>query len=391
MVTVSLGACGPKPGGDTEGASTSEATTTDGPTTGAPTTGEPELDCEAVPAVFDAPLWHAPAAASVGAIASGPGGDALVLLSRELLRFGADGPVWSRSFVDEQVVFALATWPDGQVVLGGAEGESGVLMRVGADGEPAGSQVIELAGSEAEPIVAVAAAPAGEVFAVAEVFGALGSHFRLDRFDAELGHVWSADVGDSGFAPALAVDAAGNSYVALADIVASDGMHNTWALQVLAFAPDGGLRWQSEAVQFVADHGVVNVDLGLGDQVYALAGNRAGFVLQALSPEGAPAWQIGRDDGEAGEHTLMAAVASPCGGVFVGGRSEGDGPGIAASLFHVAADGTLGPVSTLGAEPPGEGAFEATMSLAISPLGRVLAAGTQELGAGETAWWVRAH
>lgn len=390
MVTLGLGACGPSPGGDTDDESTTAATT-DGPTTGAPTTGEPELDCEAVPAVFDAPLWHAPAAASVGAIASGPGGDALVLQSGELLRFGADGPVWSRSFVAEQVVFVLSTWPDGQVVLGGGEGESGVLMRVGADGESAGTQVIELAEGEAEPIVAVAAAPGGEVFAVAKVFSALGNRLRLDRFDAALGHVWSADISGSGFTPSLAVDAAGNSYVALADIVAAEGIHNTWALQVRAFAPDGEPRWQSEAIQFVADSGIVNVDLGLGDQVYALAGNRAGFVLQALSPDGAPAWQIGRDDGEAGEHTLMAAVASPCGGVFVGGRSEGEGPGIAASLFHIAADGTFGPVSTLGPEPPGEGVFEATMSLAVSPFGRVFAAGTQELGAGETAWWVRAH
>ncbi|MFY0534525.1 hypothetical protein [Nannocystis pusilla] len=48
-------------------------------------------------------------------------------------------------------------------------------------------------------------------------------------------------------------------------------------------------------------------------------------------------------------------------------------------------------MSRLGVEPPGEGMFDATMSLAVSPLGRVLAAGTQELGAGETAWWVRAH
>jgi hypothetical protein len=210
------------------------------------------------------------------------------------------------------------------------------------------------------------------------------SRLRIDRHDDELGWAWSVDAGAYAFAPALDVDAAGDVHVATADIVGTSngGFGYTWALRVRSFDA-AGERWAAEPVEVETDNNVLALAVGAGDQVYVLGQRPSGFVVQALTLDGAPVWTWTRDAGDppsedwlAG-HRLGALAASPCGGVYLGGYSDVDIDGVAGagSLFHVAADGTPGTIVHL-LERPHDGTFEHGDVAALDvTLGRIVAVG----------------
>lgn len=388
-----LAACGPESAASTDGDTTTGSTgpTTTSPTTTAPTTGAgpPVVDCAEVPTELAAPQWTADLTDFPLGVAASLEGDAALLYYDSLERRGAAGVVWSQPPLADEHVQALAALPDGQIVLGGwvNEGDDApaFLARLGADGERLATQPFDPDPARSEVVQALAVTSAGDVFTASMAFVAeqpdQPPRLRLDRFDAALAHVWGVDAGEYGFAPALAVDDDGDAYLATVDIAAvgDQGFEYTWSLVVRAFDPDGAPGWTSDAVEVVTDNNLVDVDVSVGDRVYALAGNKFGFVLRALSSAGEVAWTVGKDADEVGDHWLHAVVASPCGGAFVGGRSdvELDGVSERASLFHVAADGTFGPITYMLDEPfDGAYTFGEVTDLAISPLGRLVAVGT---------------
>jgi len=391
---VAVTACGPGSADETA----TESGSTSGPTsgsTGAPTTGEeppPALDCEVVPTVLDAPQSVSEPAEFSSDVVAGLDGDAVLLTYDALIKYSAGAPVWSHAYEAGERAQALASLPDGRVVAGGyATGDETavLLMLVGADGQRLATRTHDLAPGLVEQALAIAVTPGGDVFAAVLASTPdepkTPSVLRLDRYDAELGHVWSVGVDGVGFQPGLAVDGDGNTYLGTISIASTEEFEYTWSLGVMAFDPAGEPRWTADALEFRTWKELAAVDISVGDQVYVLANNASGFALRALSTAGAPAWEIVRGVADGGEHVLRAAAASPCGGVFVGGRSDVEIDLISerASLFHIAADGTLGAITTVLDTPhEGEYEYDVTTTLAVSPLGRVIAAGRLRPAAG---------
>ncbi|MBL9105980.1 MAG: hypothetical protein JNL82_33975 [Myxococcales bacterium] len=397
-------ACGPEaadesatePGPTSSGA---DSTGTDAPTTGEPTTGEPPpaVDCAEVPVVLDAPVWTGEPANGGGRVAAAADGDVLLLRTgvAALEKFGVDGVAWSHTFADDESPVALAALADGRVVVGGMAfdddaGRESRLWLFGADGQLLAVETVDHEPGRDEHVVAMGASPAGHVAAAVlsvAVEGDPDARLRVDRYDDALALVWSADGGAYEFDPALDVDADGRVYLATARIAGTSngGFDYTWELRVRSFDADGE-RWAADPVEVETDNNVLALAVSVGDQVYVLGQRPAAFFVGALTTAGAPVWAWTRDQAEAPSqtwlagHRLGALAASPCGGVYLGGYSDVDIDGVAgaASLFHVAPDGTPGPVTNV-LETPHDGQFaHSDVSALDVALGRIVAVGSLE-------------
>lgn len=399
LLLVVATACGP----DVASESTEAEPTTAGSTEAeVPTTGEPApvVDCEAVPTVLDAPAWRGEPELGGSRVAAAGDGDVLFLRGSDVLdKFGADGVAWTHSFAEDEAPAVMASLPDGRVVVGGTVHADGGwetrLFLFGADGQPLASEIVDQESGRDESLVAMGVSSLGEIAAVirTSTAGEPGdpqepgdARLRVDRYDDALGLVWSVDGGAYRFEPAVDVDADGDVYVATQDLVATskDGFAYTWALAVRSFDA-GGERWAAAPVEIETDNNVPGLVVSVGDQVYVLQQRPAAFVFMALSTAGEPVWTWTRDDQDppseawlAG-HTLQSVAASPCGGVYVGGHSDVDVEFVAgaASLFHVAADGTPGPITNV-LEMPHDGTFEHfdAEAIDVTPLGRIVAVGS---------------
>lgn len=418
VICAVLVACGPGTATSTD-AETDAETTTTGTTgttgtteptgTGEPTTGEtPMSDCEQVPLVLDAPRWSAEFAGFLDGLAVAPDGDGVLLVDDVIVRVGPEGVVWTQVLPKGEYANTIVAGPGGQVIAGGwfhedgAATDPGLLLWFGPAGERLNSGLVDLDVDRNESIFNLATNAAGDVFvtSIASPPDQPGEGIvRVHRFDAAFAHVTTADGGPFRFVPALAADDEGNSYLATVDLMSEGDAPNieyTWTLRVRSFGPDGKLRWTSDEFSIVTLNELVDLELSVGDQVYALMSNRGGHGLHAFSRAGEHLWAHSRSWGEVGDHKLHAVVASPCGGAYVGGSSDVEIDFISerASLFHVAPDGTFGTITYL-LDTPHDGAytFGETTDLAISPLGAIVAAGTlrPEAAAEDELGWVHGY
>jgi hypothetical protein len=380
---------------DTGDPGTGAPTETDAaPTTGATDGGEPLPPfCDDLLAGPTTPQWLVESGTDLQQnghrnLAAGPGGDAIVRVYAGVERVSTAGTVWTHEIEAPEQAFHIAAFPDGKVVAGGVRSEDigeweALLALVGADGERLNTR----AEGPLETVGDLAVTPAGDVFAIV----GLSADNRLIRHDPTLARGWAVELSPDAFE--LAVDGVGNSYV-VSPVNIEDGVNGTgWVIRVDSFDPGGAPRWIVDDlfVPLPPDAGEVNISVG--DQVYVLADHGNGHALRAISTSGEVAWDLERNFGDTGDY-WRALVASPCGGVHVGGHGDEQVIDGFPSLAHIDVDGVVGPVTSIS-EPALSGNYKrsAVTELAVSSDGHLVVAGELRPvdGEGWTSSWLRSY
>jgi hypothetical protein len=346
----------------------------------------PQADCSMVPTVLDSPIggWVEaepdPALTDLQPAAVLPGGDLVWLMGHaRVIRWNVDGQqLWIREAEDGEVFSHLGVAATGAIVVGGHYDsddplEPGkamlLLMRLDGDGNVEQREIIDVPDHETELVGALAVTPAGDTIAEISLLGVPETTARLARFDGDLSERWSIE-SESVFE--LAIDVDGNIYTAQMDLIEGEALDYLWNATVTARTSEGELAWVAEVE--VPSSGLPSPQLSISDRVYMLTPGFEDSRLFAFELDGELAWE---HDFYAGDlyHHVAAIAASPCGGVYLGGRTSVPMLGARASLASMDAAGSLGPIVPLVDELPDDYFFDATTHLAVSPLGQVVASG----------------
>lgn len=360
----------------------------------------PLVDCASVPTVLDSPVggWVEaqpdPNLTGFGELAVLPGGDLIWLFGHErLLRWTPDGDeVWSYDAEPGDVLSQVAVSATGAIVVGGhhepdPEHATLLLLRLDADGNVSQREVIDVPDSSSEIVSDLEITAAGDAIVAIALLDPDSIERRLARFDRELVEQWNV-AGDPFFE--LAIDADGSIYTAWMELIEGEPLDYLWAATVTARSPDGELAWITDAIE-VSSSGLPIPQLAIGDRVYLLAPGYSDSRLFAFDRDGELAWQHDfYADGP--QHHVMTIAASPCGGAWLGGRTNLETIDMRASLSSMTADGSLGPIVALTNDLPDDYRFAATTQLAVSPLGDVIATGDlQRLDASPDRVWIKAY
>lgn len=374
---------------------TAGSETTDGETSG----GDPGIKCEEFATELPDLAWTATHDDTREELVALPGGHAAYFAKEHsVARVGPDGVVWSHTF--DEWPFHLAPLPGDRILVAGIPTEGGQWLAIlSADGELLASATPPLPdGVDIAPLVEVATSASGMIYALT-FHGQPPVTWRIEIFDDALTSAGGFAIDSDRIGPSsgLAADDDGNAYVATINGIGKDTGSQTWRLDVLSYAADGALRWASDGVAFTTSTSSTYEvpEVSVGDQIYAIAGNNSAFALQALTRDGAVAWTKvhtfgkGATDPEVADHFLHAVVASPCGGAFVGGRTNLDGIGGRASAFHIGADGSFGEASVFLGTHEGLNHRE-TVGIALASDGRMTTVGRLEPEPVDdpVVWWV---
>lgn len=379
------------------GDSTAADSTADETGSGGPV--PPMADCEVDPIDLAAPRWEwnaGPDAPSTPfeRYSVLPGGD--VLWREGHVRVGrwtAGGePVWELDAAAGEVWSHVAATAFGEPIVVGHVGDAMgdpaqlQLLRLSAAGERLDERLYDDAPGAGQVPTSLGVAATGDVFV--EVFWLDDERWRLQRYDASLERAWSLELEPERSYFSLTVDDDANVY--MASLMGSTAAG--WTARLDAYDVDGELRWsEGFDLPVVQPSGTLSV----GDGVYLLAGGLdSPSLLMGWDLAGNFVFTSSSDDSDP-FRIANAMAASPCGGVYVGGRAAVEGLGTRAALWHVDANGVEGPVSALVEAAPLEGwEYESVDRVELSPLDELVVRGQlgSSLGGGEPATeWMRGY
>lgn len=255
-----------------------------------------------------------------------PGGDFLTVGDDEITRFGRDlQPTWELETRSGVRIDRFATTERGDVVVAGVDFDNDGalwLARYGRAGELIHER-LDHKGTEDTGVAAMALTSTREVRLMrhgtedeAPVVVAYDSIFRAQwRHVVEGPKDWAE----------IAVDTQGNTYLASFDfgVFTAEG-EPQGELHVEAIDPDGEEKWSlTVRVVFAAgSSGFEPFEISAGDQLYVLVGGRDWGLASVLAfrPDGTLAWM--RESADEPEGAMIHSIAaSPCGGLYMGGRT----------------------------------------------------------------------
>lgn len=319
-----------------------------------------------------------------------PGGDFLSFSEHQLTRLDANlQQIWSVETEDADWIDRVVATDVGEIVVVGTAPEGGPntlwLARYDEHGSLAHEQIID-DGRTAGSTPLVAGTTTGGVRVVR--YGNEGEAPVIAAYDEQFEEQWRHEVDLFGPPDSIAIDTDGHTYLVVAS-PADSGALLDWDVRLLALDVDGEELWSSETRVSGLQLAFQN-DFSVGDQIYLRADRFdmiAGAVLAFRRDDGSMAWEQ-RLEGDS-ELAHYAMAASPCGGIYLGGRSaEGR-----AMLWLLDEEGREESVADFSEVVlPEDYHYSGIDHVEVSPRGELVVWGNVgHLGTPDVAEWLRAY